>query len=83
MLTMVIEVDLEVQVLEDMLLLLVVKDQEVLETLEDSLHLKEIMVELEETLITKLLVVAEVLLQLEVQDQVQTQEYLEERELRT
>ena len=83
MLTMVIEVDLEVQVLEVMLLLLVVKDQEVLETLEDSLHLKEMMVDLEETLITKLLVVAEVLLQLEVQDQVQTQEYLEERELRT
>jgi hypothetical protein len=80
---MVIEVDLEVQVLEVMLLLLVVKDQEVLETLEDSLHLKEMMVDLEETLITKLLVVAEVLLQLEVQDQVQTQEYLEERELRT
>ena len=77
MLTMVIEVDLEVQVLEVMLLLLVVKDQEVLETLEDSLHLKEMMVDLEETLITKLLVVAEVLLQLEVQDQVQTQEYPE------
>jgi hypothetical protein len=80
---MVIEVDLEVQVLEDMLLLLVVKDQEVLETLEDSLHLKEIMVEQVVTLITKLLVVAEVLLQLEVQDQALTQEYLEEQELQT
>ena len=83
MLTMEKEVDLEVQVLEDMLLLLVVKDQEVLEILEDSLHLKEIMVEQVVTLITKLLVVAEVLLQLEVQDQVQTQGYLEERELQT
>jgi|TARA_R110002095_G_scaffold134287_1_gene116520 hypothetical protein len=74
MLTMEKEVDLEVQVLEDMLLLLVVKDQEVLEILEGSLHLKEIVVEQAVTQITKLLVVAEVLLQLEVQDQVLIQE---------
>ena len=74
LLTMEKEVDLEVQVLEDMLLLLVVKDQEVLEILEGSLHLKEIVVEQAVTQITKLLVVAEVLLQLEVQDQVLIQE---------
>jgi hypothetical protein len=74
MLTMEKEVDLEVQVLEAMLLLLVVKDQEVLETLEGSLHLKEIVVEQAVTQITKLLVVAEALLQMEPQDQVLIQE---------
>jgi hypothetical protein len=72
--TMEKEEDLEVQVLEVMLLLLVVKDQVDLVILEDFPFQKEMMVDQVVIQITKLLVVAEVLLQLEVQDQVLIQE---------
>jgi hypothetical protein len=72
--TMEKEEDLEVQVLEVMLLLLVVKDQVDLVILEDFPFQKENLVEQAVIQITKLLVVAEVLLQLEVQDQVLIQE---------
>tara|TARA_R110000803_G_scaffold197154_2_gene260608 strand:- start:247 stop:519 length:273 start_codon:yes stop_codon:yes gene_type:complete len=78
--TMEKEADLEVQVLEAMLLQFLLNNQEVLETLEDSLHQKETQVEVEVILITKVQVVVAVL-QLQGLQLAVIQEYLEEPEL--
>jgi len=80
--TMVQEEDLEDQVLEVMLLLLVLKDQVDLVTLEVFHHQKEMMVELEPIQITEVLVAVAVLLQQEHQDQ-DIQEQPEEMEHQT
>jgi hypothetical protein len=79
---MVQEEDLEDQVLEVMLLLLVLKDQVDLVTLEVFHHQKEMMVELEPIQITEVLVAVAVLLQQEHQDQ-DIQEQPEEMEHQT
>ena len=76
------EEDLEDQVLEVMLLLLVLKDQVDLVTLEVFHHQKEMMVELEPIQITEVLVAVAVLLQQEHQDQ-DIQEQPEEMEHQT